>query len=86
MRQWIAIVEPSQSWTPLSAADKLRVLTTIGLAGLDIRIRPGAAECARDCVDAGLPYRLHSWVGRHDGTRATITTAQARLEDRKSVV
>lgn len=83
MRQWIAIVEPSESWTPLSAADKSRVLSTPGLTGLDIRIRPDAARCAQDCVDAGLPYRLHSWVGRHDGTRATITPGQARLDARE---
>jgi hypothetical protein len=77
VRQWIAIVEPSDSWLPLSTEQRARVLSTPGLAGLDIRIRPGAGDVARDCVAADLPYRLHSWLGRHDGTRATADPAEA---------
>lgn len=66
--QWIAIVEPSASWLPLSDTERARVLSLDGLTGLDIRIRPGAEIVARDCVQAGLPYRLHSWEGGRDAT------------------
>lgn len=88
-RQWIAIVEPQSdprsgtvgSWLTLPAADRARVLATTGLAGLDIRLdRPGAADVARECVEAGLPYRVHSWVGRHDGTRSTLDAAEAERQ------
>lgn len=86
LRQWIAIVEPAQSWAPLTPAQKGRVLTTKGLTGLDVRLgRPGTAACVIDCVRAGLPYRLHSWVGRHDGTRATVDTLEARRQARAIV-
>jgi len=68
VRQWIAIVEPRISWTPLADATRQRVLQLDGLAGLDIRLRPGAEDVARDCVQAGRPYRLHSWEGGRDAT------------------
>lgn len=77
MRQWIAIVEPSASWLPLKSAERERVLTTPGLAGLDIRIRPGAELVAADCVEAGLPYRLHSWEGGRDATTLPADTDAA---------
>lgn len=88
-KQWIAIVEPQSdprsgtvgSWLTLPAADRARVLATPGLTGLDVRLdRPGAALVARECVEAGKPYRVHSWVGRHDGTRSTIDAAEAERQ------
>lgn len=83
LAQWIAIVEPSQSWATLSSVDRARVLATSGLTGLDVRLgRPGTEACVLDCVRAGRPYRLHSWVGRHDGTRATVDTLEARRQAR----
>lgn len=81
--QWIAIVEPLQSWLPLSLPERQRVLTLPGLTGLDVRLgRIGTEQVVTECVRAGLPYRLHSWVGRHDGTRATVDTLEARRQAR----
>ncbi len=77
MKQWIAIVEPNESWNSLGPADKKRLLSLPGLTGLDVRIRPGADQVIKDCAAAGKPYRLHSWVGRHDGTRATVDEKEA---------
>lgn len=94
MNQFLAIVEPIGTWLVptkdqrragfqgdgLTPAERSQALATPGLTGLDVRIRPGTSDVVRDCVCAGLPYRLHSWVGRHDGTRATVDMPEARRQ------
>jgi len=75
--QWIAIVEPSASWLPLSDTERARVLGLDGLTGLDIRLRPGAEVVAADCLAAGKPYRLHSWEGGRDATNLPANTDAA---------
>lgn len=83
--QWIAIVEPSASWLPLSDTERARVLGLDGLSGLDIRIRPGAEIVACDCIQAGKPYRLHSWEGGRDAAHlpANVDPDEARRDAAK---
>lgn len=78
MKQWIAIVEPATTWKPLTQAERARVLGC-GIAGIDVRLRPGADEVVRDCVAAGLPWRTHSWEGGRDATSlpANVDRAEA---------
>lgn len=78
MRQWIAIVEPETTWKPLTANERQKVLNC-GIAGIDVRLRPGAEDVVRDCVAAGLPWRAHSWEGGRDATNlpANVDTKEA---------
>jgi hypothetical protein len=86
MKQWLAIVEPRTSWLTLSDLDRGRLLAC-GIAGIDVRLRPGAEDVIRDCVAAGLPWRTHSWEGGRDAANATANVDEAEaMRDAASVL
>lgn len=79
MKQFLAVVEPRESWLPLTQAQRRRVLRS-GIAGVSVRIgRPDALVVVRDAVDAGLAWRTHRWEGEYDERRqvATVDVADA---------